>query len=1037
MVVHFFLTCNPYTMKNALLLFFSILLCGFEDLSAQIPGAIINPGKVNLNGNLDMLDEFSTKYIVPIEMPDGVKLMTDITLPVLQDSLTVVLPDVGIPGIAGERITVLRKGVQVFYYDTLNGQPNPNPYSMPMVLTRTPYDKQEDIAGRIFSLFACAYALQDMRGRYSSEGVYFPMYSDSWNKNPYHNYIKHILDYTAMDDPKNGNRHEDGYNTVQYLVNNLVREYDVDGDGVKETFNVCNGSIGGFGASALGNTQYQYAGAHRINPMAPGLKALMPIVATLEHYRYTGYQNGVFRERIVTGWLKGQIFDVEDDLIPIDFDRQNNIHTSTDYDLPKPVTVNNRTRVYQPNKFDASALAIDHFVRMRYLNSEGELSLPGYYPNSDGRSQMDGSHAPVDVNGESVMKAKIVNGVAVDVPDNDPDGILGFGFTPRPNLNYSRYTNMDVPCYHLTGWWDIFTDGQIETWRLMKENISPKNSALQKIVIGPWAHQTVGSKKTGDMLYKDNVTDILGFNFGALKDLNLQDVLKSEIVQWFRYTLNYNDYANTGLPKVKLPKSNVWQDIAGGSIRVRVPAEDYKITFNTLLNFINGTGGLPGLKADVNVVGITTTIPIDVPPLGAPMLPELQGQEIKNIIDSADFNAIANVRFYVIGPIDDGVPANEKTGNYWFNSDTFPIVNNIRWTDMFLHQNGELNYSQPSQDEGYTIYIHDPDDQIYTLGGANMIVDLPFGYKSTVVQNEKSQGQINLADPRWHYTSMDRSGVVSFETAILTDTLCVIGYPEVKLYAKSSPGGETDGPTDTDFFVRFLDVYPDGRQFFVVEGCVNARARDYAKALAEADGLETEAIDNIPFTNIDIGRIYEYHFRCMPIGYTWGVGHRLKVLISSSNHTRYQVNPNLPIEEGDFFRRQPNDGQRYIYNGVEMEPRIAVQRIAHSPQYPTSVSLPVYNKNFTGVQETVKPANGSRLSVLVYPNPASEVINVYMSEPDHYELAMCNEIGQKVHTATFTEEYNMDATRFEKGIYIIEVRNTRTNERLTKKLTVQ
>lgn len=1024
-------------MRNAIILYTALLLFAGVSAFAQIPGAIVDPGNVKINGNLDMLDEFSTRYVIPIEMPDGVKLMTDITLPELQDSLTVVLPDIGIPGVAGERITVVRKGVQVFYYDTLNGQPNPDPYSMPMVFTRTPYDKREDVAGRIFSLFGASYALQDMRGRYSSEGVYFPMMSDSWNKNAYHNYIKHILDYTEMDDPKNGNRHEDGYNSVQYLVNNVIRLYDEDGDGVKDTFKVCNGSLGMFGASALGNTQYQAAGAHRIDPMAPGLKALMPIVATQEHYRYTGYQNGVFRERIVTGWLKGQMFDTQDDLIDVDFDRQNNIHTSTDYDLPKAVTVNNRTRTYQPNKFDASTLATDHFVRMRYTNNDGNLALPGYYPNSDGRSQMDGSHAYVDENGESVMKAKIVNGVAVDVPDSDPDGILGFGFTPRPNLNYSRYTNMDVPAYHLTGWWDIFTDGQIETWRLMKENISPKNAALQKLVIGPWAHQTVGSEKTGDMLYKDNVTDILGFNFGNLRNLVIEDVLKSEVVQWFRYTLNYNDYANTGVPKVKLPESKVWQSLAGGAYKVRIPSEDYKIPFNTLLNFINGTGGLPGLKIEIDVLGIVTSLPIDVPQLSAPMLPQLAGQNLDAIIDSADFTAIANVRFYVIGPIDDGIPANDSTGNYWFHSDTFPIVNNIRWTDMFLHQNGALNYSPPSQDEGFTVYIHDPNDQVYTVGGANMIVDLPDGYKSTVVQNPKSQGQINLADPRWRHRTMDRHGVVAFETEALTDTLCVIGYPEVKLYAMSNPNGEVDGPTDTDFFVRFLDVYPDGRQFFVVEGCVNARARDYAKALAEADGLETKEIDNIPFTNIDIGKIYEYHFRCMPIGYTWGVGHKLKVLISSSNHTRYQVNPNLPIEEGDFFRRQPVDGQTYIYNGVVMEPRIAIQRIAHSPEYPTSVSLPVYNKNYTGVPEVVKPASGSQMSVLVYPNPASEVINIYMSMPNHYDLTMLNEIGQRVYSATFTEEYNIDATRFDKGIYIIEVRNTKTNEKLTKKVTIQ
>src|SRR5690606_30055300 len=121
-------------------------------------------------------------------------------------------------------------------------------------------------------------------GRYSSGGVYMPMLSDSWNKNSIHPDSKHVLDITDLDDPRNGNRHEDGYNSIDYIANQLTREYDFNGDGIVDTFLFCNGSIGMFGASALGNTQYQAAAAHRINPLGRGLKALFPIVATLEHY---------------------------------------------------------------------------------------------------------------------------------------------------------------------------------------------------------------------------------------------------------------------------------------------------------------------------------------------------------------------------------------------------------------------------------------------------------------------------------------------------------------------------------------------------------------------------------------------------------------------------------------------------------------------------------------------------------------------------------------------------------------------------------
>jgi len=466
---------------------------------------------------------------------------------------------------------------------------------------------------------------------------------------------------------------------------------------------------------------------------------------------------------------------------------------------------------------------------------------------------------------------------------------------------------------------------------------------------------------------------------------------------------------------------------------------------------------MKGLPYEIEILGVPVPQTIDVPPLNEPVIKELDGKEISAAVDSIDFSKVANFRFYVIGPIEDGysyydnlgvLRNNDTLGNYWYYSDTFPIVNNINWKTMYMHQNGTLNYSAPAEDEGFTMYVHDPDDQVYTLGGANMIVKLPDGYHSTVQNSSNSQGQINLADPRWKHRTMDRNGVVSFEYTVAQDSLCIIGFPEVKLYAKSNPGGEIKGPTDTDFFIRVLDVYPPsmqypyGREFFVVEGCVNARARDYARALVEAKGHETKEIDNIPFTNIEIGQIYEYYFRLMPIAYTWGAGHKIKILISSSNHTRYQVNPNIPINDGDFFRRQPLDGQTYIFNDpekgpIEMEPRVAVQRIAHSPEYPTSIILPVYDKTFTNIRE-VLAQSGSELRTLVYPNPASEEFNVYVSKPnENYELVMFSEIGQEVYKTKFTDELKMDAKRFDKGIYLVQVRDVKTKDSYTTKVTIQ
>ena len=37
-------------------------------------------------------------------------------------------------------------------------------------------------------------------------------------------------------------------------------------------------------------------------------------------------------------------------------------------------------------------------------------------------------------------------------------------------------------------------------------------------------------------------------------------------------------------------------------------------------------------------------------------------------------NDVPSIRFYVVGPVNDGVDENAEMSNYWFASDTFPIV---------------------------------------------------------------------------------------------------------------------------------------------------------------------------------------------------------------------------------------------------------------------------------------------------------------------------------------------------------------------------
>jgi hypothetical protein len=307
--------------------------------------------------------------------------------------------------------------------------------------------------------------------------------------------------------------------------------------------------------------------------------------------------------------------------------------------------------------------------------------------------------------------------------------------------------------------------------------------------------------------------------------------------------------------------------------------------------------------------------------------------------------------------------------------------------------------------------------------------------------NRDSQGQMDFNSNENRTACLSRPGIISYTSDVLSDTLCVVGFPNATVYAKSNPGGASEGDsTDTDFFVRVLDVYPDGREFFVVEGAVNARGRDYARNLLEHPEMDTEfpyPNDKTPFTNIETGKIYEYKFQMFPIAYTWGKGHRMKVLISSSNFDRFQVNPNIPIQAGEFFRRKPGDGQTYTFNGVEYAPRVAVQRVAFSTDHPTHISLPVYSQQYVGTEEEEQSYQAS-LGALVYPNPSAGAFTVYMSHQSDYKVSLLDIAGKTLLNTRFSgEKLDLSLQGYSSGMYFISIQDKQSGEHWVEKLQLK
>lgn len=890
------------------------------------------------NGDIDAITDFAQKTTVSIPMPDGVSLMADVYLPVFMDSLSIPFP---LPGIGEVQISLLERGNQYIIYDSINGQPNPNPYELPTLFVRTPYNKNTENIGHIMAFLGYSVVIQDNRGTYASEGNYLPMFSDSWAKAPYHPDFVHSLDQFEPENPNNANSHADGVHSLNYILNKLKRIYE--GDSIM----VSNGSVGMIGASALGNVQYQLASAEKLNPLEPGLKGLFPIVATNEHYKSTAVQNGVFREALVTNWITQQYKDVLDENDPETF------HRTQDFGLT--------------NVDEVARTAINYWL---VENNGGKAS--GYYPNSPIRSELDASFAPVDEFGKG-----------------------------KSNGAFSRYSNMEIPMYHLTGWWDIFINGQIETFNKLRNNLDPElgNDAKQKLVIGPWAHQTITEFTTGDVTYPKNVNDFLVDlqNFDFDNDvLPLGTLFSSEVFSWFRYTLNQNDFKKVGNPKVLIKASSKWQALSPG-LEVQMPSKDYIIPYNDFINYLGGKGDLKSFPYKLRQLSFEFENSLDIP---SPSKPFIELDQRIQADSKIDMETLPAVRLYIASAVIG------QAGNYWMETDSFPFLNNISRKSLYLHADYSMRLDNAAVADSL-LYVHDPDDPVRTVGGANMTVKTP-------QYDRASQGQINLADPMNKTSTMDRSDVLQFTSAPLQDSVTVIGIPDVSFYASSTPlGGETDS-TDTDFFARILEVLPTGEELYVVGGAVNARARLYA-----AQMVQGEEDSNIPFQNIRSAEIYRYHFNCLPMGYTFQKGSRMKVLISSSNYPRFQSNPNIPLKNGEFFLRKPKEDISYMYNGIQLKARKASQLLMVGGQYPASINLPVYRGNIAFGGEVTHMERVELSPLRVYPNPASDELAVFTAFKNA-TLEIYKVTGAKIWQQVIPQNATINVANWDTGVYILK-----------------
>jgi uncharacterized protein len=230
--------------------------------------------------------------------------------------------------------------------------------------------------------------------------------------------------------------------------------------------------------------------------------------------------------------------------------------------------------------------------------------------------------------------------------------------------------------------------------------------------------------------------------------------------------------------------------------------------------------------------------------------------------------------------------------NVWQSSDTWPPAGAESMT-FYLSSGGNANtmagdgvltLSPPASDRPDR-FTYDPMNPVMSYGG-----------------NVCCQGNATQAGAFDQRVSENRPDILVYTSEPFREGMEFSGSITPNLYVSSDA-------RDTDFTVKVLDVYPDGRAYNLDESIQRMRYRNgYDK----------------PITLMEPDRVYEVTLQPLTTSNYFGVGHRLRIEISSSNFPRFDRNLNT-------------GGNNYD----EVRSVVAHNVVHHSERYPSQITVTV------------------------------------------------------------------------------------------------
>jgi uncharacterized protein len=217
-----------------------------------------------------------------------------------------------------------------------------------------------------------------------------------------------------------------------------------------------------------------------------------------------------------------------------------------------------------------------------------------------------------------------------------------------------------------------------------------------------------------------------------------------------------------------------------------------------------------------------------------------------------------------------------------FKSPNWPPANHP--TPFYLTGAMHLSTKAPSAKDAKISYKFDPANPVKTYGGSNLL-------QTAGPLDQRPIGQ--------------RQDYLRFETPVLDKNIAIAGHVDMTLWAA------TDG-LDTDFMVKLVDVYPDGYEQIILDNPIRTRYRR---------GRDPDDV-----MLMTPGKPEELHIDLWNTAFTFEKGHKIQVTVTSSNSTKFEINPNT----GEPF-------------GVATttKPRVATNTVYFDKAHPSAMILPV------------------------------------------------------------------------------------------------